>query len=304
MLEANKDYWGGAPKLKNLIIKPAPEIAARIAELQTGNADVIVNIPLYLVSEVKKDPNAIVQSLLIARAQMIQINCFQDGPLKDKKVRQALNYAVDRKALCNGIVAGAVPNALGFLPGDFGYDASVKPFPYDPAKAKKLLAQAGYPNGFRIELNTPNGAYPMDKEVMEAVAKMFEAVGVKTDVKVMEFGAHLQTIATRKLKDLAIIGMSGTLKDLDSQLSSLYNQESKTSYFWTPSLTAKINQARTTMDSKKRIAIYKQIQTELYDEAPFVYLYQLTDHWGVSKEVKGFQVRDDEMTIIDNNVSK
>jgi ABC-type transport system substrate-binding protein len=271
-----------------------PEVSARIAELETGNADVITSVPPFLVGRVKMAPRATVYPMATGRAMWIYINTLGEGPLKNKKVRQAMNYAIDRNAIIKSIMMGsAAPSAAGLTPLHFGYDPSLKPYPYDPAMAKKLLAEAGYPNGFKVEFNTPNGKYLMDKEVSEAVAKMLNAVGIQTDLKVLEWGTHMQTIMGKKVKDLAFIGFGNVLFDADATLSFFYNPDSAGSYFSSPSLTDKIAKARSTMDPKKRLAIYKEIQAELYDEAPMIYLYQQLDNYGSSKTLKGLEIIDE-----------
>ena len=304
VLEANEEYWDGAPKVKRLIFRPVPEVATKIAELQTGNADIITNIPPFLVSQVKDSGNAVVQSIPGGRVMFLYINCMADGPLKDKRVRQALNYAVDRKAIIDNILKGsAVQMAVNLSPLHFGYDPDLKPYPYDPAKAKKLLAEAGYASGLKLVFNSPSGRYILDKEVAQAIAGMFEAVGVQTDMKVHEWGTYTQILTGRRLQDIGFIGWALVLADADSTFFPYFTPESVFSYYSTPELKEKILKGRTTMDANKRMELYKEIQKDLIEEAPLVYLYQQIDHYGVAKRVQGFQARGDELMIF-NKVSK
>ncbi len=295
ILEANETYWGGPPKVKRLIIRPVPEVATRLAELQTGNADIITNIPPFLVQQVKDSPNATVQSIPGGRVMFLYINCLADGPLKDKRVRQALNYAVDRKAIIDNILKGSgIPMAVNLTPLHFGYDPSLKPYPYDPAKAKKLLAEAGHATGLKLVFNSPSGRYILDKEVSQAIAGMFNAVRIQTDMRVHEWGTYTQMLTGKKLPDLGFIGWSLALGDADGTFSPYFLPESVFSYYSTPELKEKIMKARTILDEKKRFEIYKDIQREIFEEAPLLYLYQQIDHYGVSKKIAGFQVRGDE----------
>lgn len=303
ILEANTSYWGGAPKQSGLVFRPVPEVSARIAELQTGNADIITSIPPFLLARLKSAPNVTVHPMQTGRAMWVYINAMKDGPLKNKKVRQAMNYAIDKESITKNILLGsAAPCAVGITPLHFGYDPSLKPYPYDPAKAKKLLSEAGYPNGFKVEFNTPNGKYLMDKEISEAIAKMLNAVGIQTDLKVLEWATHMQIIIGQRLQGLALSGFANLLSDADATLSLFYTPGSASSYFNSPSLTDKINKARSTMDSKKRLTLYKQIQAELYDEAPMIYLYQQLDNYGTSKTLKGVEIWDEGFTF--KNVTK
>jgi peptide/nickel transport system substrate-binding protein len=299
VLEANETYWDGAPKVKRLVIRPVPEVATRLAELQTGNADIITNIPPFLVPQVKDSPNATVQSIPSGRIMFLYLNCLAEGPLKNKKVRQALNYAVDRKSLVENILKGSgVPMAVNLTPYHFGYDPSLKPYTYDPARAKKLLAEAGFGGGLKLVFNTPNGRYLLDKEVSEAIAGMFQAVGVQTDFRVVEWGTYTQGLVTKKLQDVGFIGWGNMLHDADGTFYLYFVPDSPFSYFSTPELKDKIIRARTTMDEKKRLELYKEIQREVYEEAPLVFLYQQIDHYGVSRKVNGFKVRGDEYFVL------
>lgn len=299
VLEANEGYWDGSPKVKRVIFRPVPEATTRLAELQTGNADIVTNVPPFLVAQVKGSPNASVQSTPSGRVIFLYINCLAEGPLKNKKVRQALNYAVDRKAIIDNILKGSgIPIALNLTPYHFGYDDSIKPYPYDPAMAKKLLSEAGYPSGLQLVLNTPSGRYTLDKEVSQVIAGMFEDIGIKTDLKVHEWGSYVQLLFAKKLQDISLIGFGNTLHDVDGNFQPLFTPDSGYSYYSNPILTDKINKARTTIDEKARLQIYKEAQKFVFEEAPLVFLYQQIDHYGVSKKLKDFQVREDERLIL------
>ncbi|MEW6266931.1 MAG: ABC transporter substrate-binding protein [Thermodesulfobacteriota bacterium] len=304
IFEANEAYWDGAPKVKRVILRPVPEAATRLAELQTGNADIITNIPPFLVPQVKSAPNVDVRSISSGRVMFLYINCLAEGPLKNKKVRQALNYAVDKKSIIDNILKGSgVPMPVNLTPYHFGYDSSLKPYAYDPAMAKKLLAEAGYSSGLKLVFNSPSGRYLLDKEVAQAIAGMFNAVGIQTEMKVHEWGTYTQILTGKKLQDIGFIGWGNTLNDADGNFQPYFTPDSVFSYYSTPALADRINAARTTLDEKKRMEIYKEAQKEVYEEAPLVFLYQQIDHYGVSKNLKDFQVRGDEQFVI-HKVSK
>jgi ABC-type transport system substrate-binding protein len=219
-------------------------------------------------------------------------------------VRQALNYAIDKKAIIDNILKGSgIQMAVNLTPLHFGYDPTLKPYPYDPGKAKKLLAEAGYASGLKLVFNTPSGRYILDKEVSQAIAGMLSAVGIQTDMKVHEWGTYTQILTGKRLQDIGFIGWSLILSDADSTFFPYFNPESVFSYYSTPALKEKILKARTMLDEKKRLEIYKEIQREIFEEAPLVYLYQQIDHYGVAKRVKGFQVRGDELILL-HKVSK
>jgi peptide/nickel transport system substrate-binding protein len=299
VLEANGAYWDGAPKIKRLIIRPIPEAATRLAELQTGKADIIAAIPPFLVDQVKATPTVTVQSIPGGRVIFLYVNSLAKGPLQDKRVRQALNYAVDRKAIISNILKGSGVEIADCLTRyHFGYDPSLQPYSYDPAKAKKLLAEAGYAKGLKLVFNSPNGRFILDKEIAEAIAGMFRAVGIETEMKVHEWGSYVQIMNALKLEDIGFIGWGNTLSDADGTFTPLFTP-GPFSYYNNPALTEKIAKARTTMDEKARLRLYKDIEKELFDEAAVTYLYEQVDHYGVSRSVKDFHARGDEWLIVD-----
>jgi peptide/nickel transport system substrate-binding protein len=303
VLQANEGYWGKAPRIKRLIIRAVPEASARVAELQSGNADIITSVPPFLVQKLKDAPNVTVQSVPSWRIMHCYLNTLAPGPMQNKKVRQAVNYAVDKKGIIDNVLKGSGTQIATILSPYYpGFDASLKPYPYDPAKAKQLLAEAGYAKGLKVTLNTCSGRYQLDKEVAEAVAGMLTAVGVQVDFNVVEWATYLQMIAAKKLKDIGLMGWGATLYDPDSTMQGLVTANAPSSYYSTPKLTEKVNQARSTMDEKKRVALYKEIQKEIFEEAPFIFLYSPIDNYGVSRKVKGFQARGDELVVVDQVV--
>ena len=301
VLDANEAYWDGAPKIKRVIFRAIPEAATRLAELQTGNADIITGIPPFLVDQVKNSQTAGVQSVPSGRVLYIYMNCLAKGPLQDKRVRQAINYAVNRKAIIDDLLRGSgIETAVDLTSYHWGYDPSLKPYPYDPARAKKLLAEAGYAKGLKLVFNTPNGRYMLDKEVCMAIAGMLREVGIETEMRVQEWGAYVQTVvnASKGLQDLGILGWGNTLGDADGTLTPLYTPDSAFSYYSTPALTDKIVKAKTTLDEKVRMRLYKEIQKTIFDEAPLIFLYQQVDHYGVSRKVHDFHARGDELLTL------
>jgi len=291
VLEAYEQYWAGSPLVKTVVFRAIPEDSTRMAELQTGMVDIIVNIPPFLVNQLKGRPGIDVQSVPGARVMLLYINTLAPGPLQDKRVRQALNYAVDKKIIIERILSGsAFPMATNLNPYYFGYDDTLKPYPYDPEKAKKLLAEAGHKD-LKIVLNTPSGRYLLDKQVSEAIAGMFEKAGIKIDFKVREWGDYVKDLLSKKLVDLGLIQNGLIMYDADGLLSLYYIKESPFCYYSDPEIQNWIIEARYSMDQKKRKDLYGKISKKIFEEAPFVFLYQPQDFWGV-------QARGDELFFL------
>jgi len=184
--------------------------------------------------------------------------------------------------------------AINISPYDFGHDPNLKPYPYDPDKAKRLLAEAGYKD-MKLVLNSPAGRYVMDKQVSEAITGMFEKVGIKVDFKMREWGDYVKDLLGKKLVDTGLIGSGLVMYDADGRLSLYFLKDSPFCYYADTEIENWIIEARFTMDEKKRKEIYGRISKKISEEAPFVFLYQQQDHWGISKKVKGFQARGDEL---------
>jgi peptide/nickel transport system substrate-binding protein len=193
-LERNESYWGPKPYWKKVILRPLTNNTTRVAALLSGDVDLIEDPPTTDLARLKKDPK-----ITLTRAtsnRVIYLHLDQHGapsvgipdtggknPLLDKRVREALSIAIDRKGIDDKIMEGVAVPAGDFLPYPMGGTAKDTPVdPYDPARAKKLLAEAGYPNGFSITLGSPNGRYINDLKIAQAVASFWSRIGVKTQV--------------------------------------------------------------------------------------------------------------------------
>src|SRR2546426_6555168 len=194
-LEANPSWWGGAPKIKTIVFRPIPEHAVRAAALQAGEIDVAVNIPPHLVQSIEKHPRLYVSKAPSVRTIFIPIYAYQydtankpvgpvEGPTRDKRVRQALLAAVNVDEIIKTVLEGnAVRTATPLTPKHFGFDPSFAPVKLDVDRVRKLLAEAGFPQGLDLTLNSPDGRYQKDKEVAEAVAGQLTKAGIRTRVK-------------------------------------------------------------------------------------------------------------------------
>ncbi len=297
VLEANDGYWDGAPPIKTVIFRAIPEDTTRMAELQTGMVDIAVQVPPFMGAKMKGQ-GINVQPVLGVKTAILVINTLAPGPLQDKRVRQALNYAVDKKAIIDKVLLGAgSPLAINLMDGCFGFEPSLKPYPYDPEKAKQLLAEAGVKN-LKIEFSTPNGRYMFDKQVAEAVAGMWEKVGVSVDLRVREWGEYMKDYFSKNMKGVGRSQSFVPMYDADALFATWYTKESGFSYFTNPELENWISEARFQLDEKKRKELYSKISKKIYEEAPMVYLYQPIDYWGISKRVKGFQPGPDDIFVL------
>ncbi len=292
-LEVNEKYWGDKPAtIKKLIFKTIPETGSRIAALQTGEVDIATNVPPFMIPKLKKDPKIDVISGPSGRVIFIGFNLLdaeKAGPLMNKKVRQAINYAVDKQSLIKHVLMGSGEQlATPLVPVAFGYDPTIKPYSYDPEKAKKLLAEAGYPNGFETAFATGSGRYLLDKQIAEAIVGMLAKVGIKAKLKVYEWGKYSQVRKAHKIEPFYLLGWGNTMSDADGTLVPLFISKSTYSNYSNPELDKMLMGARYELDADKRKVQYKEILKLIKEEAPWIFLYQQRDNYGVRDTVANF----------------
>lgn len=280
-LERNEGYWGKKPPIKKVNYRFVEEPGTRLAGLMAGEFDIITNL---LPEFTKQVPQAI---HILGLEHPIMILNADGGPTKDVRVRQALNYAVDKAALAEGLFEGYAQIAQGQLlsPSFFGFNKDVGPYPYDPQKAKALLKEAGA-EGATVELIGTAGRWLKDREVVEAVAAYWDAVGVRTKVRIFEFNEYLNRLFDRKTRgDAIFVVSSNELLDADKSFSAYYRAGGIGSSNSDKELAALIDNARTETDFNKRASMYHKAVKHTYDNAYFVWLLNIEDIYGVSDRV-------------------
>ena len=296
-LEAFNDHWRGKPAFKNLVFREIPEVATQLAELKTGGVDLIRNVSADLLPEIKANAQTYVTSAPILRTHFISLD-MRSEPFNKKLARQAANYAIDRDAIVQKMMAGlGKPMATVVHAAVFGYDPSVTAYPYDPKKAKALLAQAGYPNGVDITIHS---AFTEFRPVFEAMAQMLTDSGIRTTAKIWDPGPAWNKFFQGEGK--ATNGFYGSwgyysVFDADAILHPLYHTEpggwTGKWYARVEGLDPMIDQARSILDQPRRRQIYSQIQKLIKEEAPTIFLFHQYDTLGVSKKVD-YAARGDE----------
>ncbi|MBI2303546.1 MAG: ABC transporter substrate-binding protein [Chloroflexi bacterium] len=300
---AGVSHWRVAnPPAKKIIFKVIPTESARIAALKTGAADIIWNIAPDLTKEVTADPNLGITVQPASSVLYISISLFKEGPLRDKRVRQALGYALDLKTIVKELfgdlyqVMKVVSNPLCF-----GYDAAIESYPYDPKKAKQLLAEAGYPNGFEVVFTTPAVAYPKYKEYTQALANYWAEIGVKATIKPDTDSASVWArglrMENRGPEGIYHTGQScGSFFDLDEVLGAYFinwNQKDATGnhlYIEDGELDKIIMATKTTVDPEARRKLFNQALRRINEEAYAIPLWALTYNTGYNKKkIKTFR---------------
>jgi peptide/nickel transport system substrate-binding protein len=296
-LEAFDGHWRGKPAFPYLVIRAVPEVATQIAEIKTGGVDIIRNVSADLVPELKSNPQTYVSSTPILRVHYVELDMRQ-APFDKKLARQAANYAIDRQAIIQKLMGGLGQQVATVVqPAAFGFDADVKPFPYDLKRAKELLAQAGYPSGVDITLHS---AFVEFRPVFEAIAQMLTDAGLRVNARMWDPGPAWNKFLQAEGK--ATHGAYGSwgnysVFDADAVLHPLFHTEPGgwigKHYTRVEGLDKMIDEGRSTLNQAQRKRTYSQIQIMIREEAPAIYLFTQYDTLAISKKVE-YAARGDE----------
>jgi len=305
VLQANEKYWRGAPKIKKVIFRPIPEATTRVAGLQTQELDIIVNIPPHLMRLMDWKGRSFVSKVPSVRVIFIAFDTTKGGPIADKRVRQAIAMGIDLKTNIKKVLEGnGILLGSPFTDKHFGYDAAVKPYEYNPEKAKKLLAEAGYAKGFDFVINSPSGRYLNDKEMAEAAAGDLRKIGINATVKTHEWGTYMSMMYGHNAYPSYLLGWGNTVFDADMTISPLMQTGKVLSNFSNPRLDALIDQGISTMDPKKRRKIYSDAAKVIKEEIPWAWTYQQMDIYGVNERVNWKARTDERLVAFDMSFKK
>ncbi len=287
VMKAKNNYFRGKPKIANVIFKDMPDDASRLAALESGDVDVISNLPPDNVQEVKRTGKANVVSVPSARVTSVWLNTLDTPELKKPAVRIALNYAVDVNTIITKVMSGYALRTATIVPPYFsGYSKSIKPYPYNPTKAKAMLKAAGYPNGFSLTLMVPRGRYLLGEDIAQAVAGYLGKVGVNVKLDIVDFGVFAKATQTRQIPSAFFAGWGESFfSPIDEAQVAIQCGTAGFSWFCNKKVDALINKAATTLNQKKQDAVIVQFQKEIQKDPPFIYLFAYKDIYGVSKRL-------------------
>jgi peptide/nickel transport system substrate-binding protein len=284
VLEAYEGYWRKVPHVKRLVFKIVPEETTRLAMVKRGEVDIAYVFEGPLAEEVKRDPKLRVGSVRGHATFWID---FADkwnpaSPWHDQRVRLAANLALDRQALNETLLLGIGLPTGSIIPHQFEYALRLEPYPYDPAAAKRLLAEAGYPNGFDAGEITPIAPWT---NYAEAVAGYLAAVGIKVRVRIMERAAFLAAWREKKLQGL-ILGASGALGNAATRLESYVVTGGEFVYGGYPDLDELFRRQSVERDRKKREALLHDMQRLVHERAMFAPLFEFGRYDAIGPRVE------------------
>ena len=297
VLDANENYWQPEyPKVDKLIFRPITESSTRIAALQNNDIDIISRLTPEQADSVQDMNNVKLISYPKDRVYYIAFNNMTTGvgtPIENKKVRQAMSYAIDYQAIIDNIFNGKAERTAGFVvPGNLGYDPSIEPYPYDPEKAEELLAEAGYADGFEIGMAGPSDTYINFEQVMQAVAGYWGEIGIEVDLEFMESGKYWGLEAKRELPPLFGDSWSSSIGEAFPRLKgSVGGRDASYAAWFDQKLVDMVEKVELTPDQEERAEVYTEILEYMKEDPPFIYLYQPQGFEAARERVKNYEPR-------------
>ena len=281
LAERFDDYWGDAPRLDSLRWRFIPEPGARVAALEAGEVHTIQRVPPADRPRLEDDDSINVVEAPSVRTIYMGFHT-QREPFTNKTVRQALNYCVNKEGIVENVLdgIGRVSDAP-MSPGLFGY-APQDVYEHDPERGREMLAEAGFPDGFEVDMFSPAGRYLQDTLVAEAVQANLAECGIEADLTTLEFATYLDTIQEPNPEDapfdLYLLGWGCITLDADYCLFNLFHSgewppAANNSYYANDEVDALLEEGRTTADTERRREIYEEVNGILWEEAPWIFLH-------------------------------
>jgi len=296
-LQASADYWGGRPKVDRLVFKPIPDAATRASALRAGEVDLATNLSPDQLPAVERDPKLRILATETGRMEFFLLNT-KAKPFSDKRVRQAVNYAIDWAAIMKSIMGGyghrAPAPAMSYM---FGYK-EVKGYPYDPARAKQLLTEAGYPNGFNLTIETPSGRYFVDKDIAQAVTGFLRRVGINANLQANEWSQHV-ALERKGLWEMGLWGFVSLYHEFNDV--GIHFEPSRGAAFYSnPDVVKLFEEGRTVLDPARRRAIYSRATDLIVDDAPWLFGVAVVGTFGANRRL-GWEPRSGTDILFDLN---
>jgi len=324
VMQRNDQYWGPRPPWARVVFRGIKSDPSRVAALLAGDVDLIDQVPSTDMERLKKDAKVTISQVVSNRIIYLHLDHFRDdspfvrakdggpikNPLRDRRVRTAISKSIDRDAIVSRVMEGEAIKAGQLLPeGFFGVSPKLKPVAYDPNGAKKLLAEAGVPNGFRMTIHSPNDRYPNDARIAEAVGQMLSRIGIDTQVVTMTQGVFFRDASTGSPDkgpkfSFILVGWGSGTGEASSPLKSLiasYDREkgmgaSNRGRYSNPQVDKLINDALATVDDAKRADLLARATEVAIEDVGIIPLHYQVNTWAMRRGFT-YKPRTDEYTL-------
>jgi peptide/nickel transport system substrate-binding protein len=300
VVSRNDDYWEGAPSLEAVVYRPITDANTRVAEMLSGGIDLMVEVPPDSLGQFADDPNFQVFEQAGPHLWFLILNA-KEGPFADKRVRQAVNYAIDKKSLVENVLQGTAEVAAGPTPPAFAwaYDDKLQPYPYDPEKAKELLKEAGAEGAKLTFYVTEGGSGMLDPVAMgTAIQADLAKVGLDVSIETFEWNTFLSKVNPGLEGKADMAEMAWMTNDPDTLPYLALRTGAwpdkggfNSGYYSNPKVDELLEKARTSTDQAERAKLYKQMQEIVYDDAPWVFIANWKQNAVATSAVGGFKLQ-------------
>ncbi|GLQ57858.1 ABC transporter substrate-binding protein [Devosia nitrariae] len=312
VVSRNDAYWNGAPSLEAIVFRPITDANTRVAEMLSGGIDVLVETPPDNVATFRQDANFTVHEAVGPHVWYAMLN-VKEGPFADKRVRQAVNYAVNKESLVDDVLQGTAEVSAGPIPPAFNWahNDEVEPYPYDPERARELLAEAGAEGAELTFYVTEGGSGMLDPVPMgTAIQADLAAVGLEVDIETYEWNTFLAEVNPGLEGKADMAEMAWMTSDPDTLPYLTLRTEAwpenggfNSSYYSNPQVDELLNSARTSTDPDERAELYKEVQAIVHEDAPWLFVANWKQNAVTTANVEGFQLQPD-FSLVLRNVSK
>ena len=301
LLQRNADYHTEPPLLQTVVFRPLTDPMTRVAELMADGVDMVTELSPTQVALLRNDPEFTVHEQAGPHLWFLILNT-RAGPVRDRRLRRAVNYAIDRDALVRRVLQDTAVVAAGPVPAAFAwaYDKTLQPYPYDPEQARSLLAQAGYPDGFSVTFLVPQGGSGMlaPVQIAAAIQGDLARVGIRARIETYEWNSYLAKVNAGLAGQGDMAEMAWMTNDPDTLPYLALRSEAapdqggfNSGYYANATVDRLVERARTTADQGERAAFYRELQRLVQREVPWVVIASWKQHVVVNNRVRGFRLQ-------------
>lgn len=299
VLELDPNWWGEKPGYGRVVYKPVPQISTRVIMLENGEVDVVTNIPNFEVARLGTNQKLSVKETQSIRSMYFAFN-FDKEPSRNLKLRQAINHAINVDGIVAALMEGHGSRATSILTPNLEFYSAAYDFDYDVEKAKAILAEAGIAPGTKIVMASPQGRWPLDAEIAQAVAGNIRDIGLDVDLRIIgDWAQYLQTLRDGELHLSMFAWAPGSL-DADGTLSSVTASTGANNYgkYKNDEVDGLIRKAAQSVDPAQRSESYAEVQRLIGQDVPYLLLQNSVSFSATSAGVCGIKVRSDEAVLI------
>ncbi|MEQ9814753.1 MAG: ABC transporter substrate-binding protein [Azospirillaceae bacterium] len=309
-VERNEDYWGGPPPLRGVVFRPITDANARVNELLSGGIDMMVEVPPDLVGQLDEDPEFTVYEQAGPHLWFLILN-LREGPFTDVRMRQAINYAIDKQAIVDEVLQGTATVAASPIPPAFAwaYNEDLEPYPHDPERARELIEEAGFGDGVEVTfLVTEGGSGMLDPVAMgTAIQADLAEVGITANIETYEWNTFLGIVNPGLEGRGDMAEMAWMTNDPDTLPFLALRTEAfpeeggfNSGYYSNPEVDELLQQARVSTSQEERAALYREVQAIVYEDAPWAFIANWQQNAVATEAVGNFALQPSFLLELDD----